>query len=88
MVLVVVLWVFLCLIFFIGLRLVGMVDHCAALRAVAGFAQSDLAGFACLGQNRSNPEWRLSPRLRPISPKGELQRLLRFSRPEFETFLC
>lgn len=80
------LWFFLCLIFFISLRLVGVADRCPALRAFADFAQSDLAGFACLGQNRSNPEWRLSPRLRPISPKRELQRLLRFSRPEFETF--
>ena len=74
--------------FFISLRLVGVADRCPALRVFADFAQSDLAGFACLGQNRSNPEWRLSPRLRPISPKRELQRLLRFSRPEFETFLC
>ena len=86
MVLVVILWFFLCLIFFIGLRLVGMVGHCAALRAVAGFAQSDLAGFECSGQSRSNPKWQLSPRLRPIWSKRELQHRLRFSMPDFEFF--
>ena len=49
-----------------GSHLVGMVGHCSALRAVAGFAQSDLAGFECSGQSHSDPKWKLSPRLRPI----------------------
>lgn len=32
-----------------------------APRAVAGFAQSDLAEFECSGQSHRDPKWRLSP---------------------------